>query len=70
MNFKYILSILLLLNTNTNTPTRLPNTTLQETSSSDITTESYTIEQTDIMDNSTRTISRPLTHHHHNQHTA
>ena len=40
---------------NTNTPTRVPNTTPQQTSSPDITTVSNTI-QSDTVDNSTRTI--------------
>ena len=40
--------------------------TLQKTSSPDITTVSKHTIQSDIVDNSTRPIIRPLTHHHHN----
>ena len=52
---------------NTNTPTRVPNPTLQQTSSPDNATVSNTLYNRTSW--TTRTIIRPLTHHNHNQQT-
>ena len=51
---------------NTDTPTRVPNTAFQQTSSPDITTVSQYIVQPDIVADSPRTIIRPPSNHDHN----
>ena len=51
---------------NTNTPTRVPNTTLQQTSSPDITTVSNTLYNRTSWTTQHALIIRPLTYNYHN----